>query len=70
MLKHITSWQARGASEKGVDNAKSGICYILVRVHFKRASEFPFFLKKNDFLGSKILAFLFCSEELVVIGNW
>ncbi len=30
MLKHTTSWRASEASETvlGVDNAKSGICYI------------------------------------------
>ncbi len=32
VLKHTTSWQASVASETvlGVDNAKSGICYIYV----------------------------------------
>ncbi len=32
VLKNITSWRVSGASKTllGVDNAKSGICYILV----------------------------------------
>ncbi len=48
VLKHTTSWRASVASETvlGVDNAKSGICYIyiyicmyvwMVRMLFKRA---------------------------------
>ncbi len=34
----------------GVDNAKSGICYLygwMVRMPFKRACALPFFLKKS-----------------------
>ncbi len=32
VLKHITSWRASVASETvlGVDNAKSGICYMYI----------------------------------------
>ncbi len=32
VLKHTTSWRASGASETvlGVDNAKSGICYMYI----------------------------------------
>ncbi len=46
VLKHTTSWRASVASETvlGVNNAKSGICYIyicmyvwMVRILFKRA---------------------------------
>ncbi len=35
MLKHITSWRASEASETvlGVDNAKSGICYIYICIY-------------------------------------
>ncbi len=46
VFKHTTSWRASVASETvlGVDNAKSGICYLyicmyvwMVRMLFKRA---------------------------------
>ncbi len=50
-------WRARVASETvfGVDNAKSGICYVciyvwIVRMPFKRASGERFFLKKHGLL--------------------
>ncbi len=35
MLKYITSWRASEASETvlGVDNAKSGICYIYIYMY-------------------------------------
>ncbi len=57
VLKHTTSWRASEASETvlGVDNAKSGICYIyicmyvwMVRMLFKRAGNF-FLLKTRLF---------------------
>ncbi len=53
------NWRASEASETvlGVDNAKSGICYIyiyvcmyvwIVRMPFKRARGERFFLKKKN----------------------
>ncbi len=35
VLKHTTSWRASVASETvlGVDNAKSGICYIYIYMY-------------------------------------
>ncbi len=60
MLKHTTSWRASEASETvlGVDNAKSGICYMyicicmyvwIVRMPFKRARGELFSLKNTAF---------------------
>ncbi len=60
VLKYTTSWRASEASETvlGVDNAKSGICYIyvcmygwMVRMPFKRARGELILSKKHGFLG-------------------
>ncbi len=49
VLKHTTSWRASEASETvlGVDNAKSGICYMYVCMDGTYARAGNFFLQKT-----------------------